>query len=158
MVSPFVHLILTDIVNKSKKKLKSGILDKASASIEHKEIWPQKNLLEEYADAEISFRQMQYEHYVAGECRTIETCKDSEEMMGRARVMRRIAYLKLRGNEWSSIRTMYTAILRSKEIGENSWPANFEMFENIVSRRVPKDKEKDRDTNRTNDRFRRGEK
>ena len=126
-------------VNITKKKVKSGMLDKASANIDHKEIWPQKNLLEEFADAELEFKQMQYEHFIAGECRTIETCSEPEEIMGRLRLMRRTAYLKLRGNDWSTVTTMYAAILRSIKIGENI----FDGFESIVNRKVKIEKEKD---------------
>lgn len=118
---------------KHKKKLKSGMLDKATANIEHKEIWPQKNLVEDYADAELDFKQMQYEHFVAGESRTIEMCNDRAQILGRLRLLRRISYLKLRGNEWPRIRTMYAAIVRSIETGECSWESNFDRFEGILN-------------------------
>ena len=45
---------------------KSGILDKATSNIQQKEVWPQKNLLEDWADEEISFNQMLFEHHVQG--------------------------------------------------------------------------------------------
>ena len=34
---------------------RSGILDKATSNIQRKEVWPQKNLLEDWADEEILF-------------------------------------------------------------------------------------------------------
>ena len=35
---------------------KSGMLDKATTNIQHKEIWPQKNLLEDWADEDMEFK------------------------------------------------------------------------------------------------------
>ena len=127
---------------KHKKKLKSGMLDKATASISHKEIWPQKNLLEDLADADLEFKQLQFEQFVAGEIRTIEVCLSSTEIKGRLQLLRRMAYLKVRGNDWNLVITMHAAIVRSIETGENSWSSNFDRFENILNRKKdpPKDK------------------
>ena len=91
------------------------MLDKATPNIECKEIWPQKNLLLDLEDAEMEFKQMAFEHLVAGEIRTIETCTDIVEMKVRLQLLRCIACLKIRGYEWQQIRTMYATILRSIE-------------------------------------------
>ena len=99
------------------KSSRSGILDKATSNIQHKEVWPQKNLLEDWADEDISFNQMLFEHLVAGEARTIELCTEPAQILTRLRLLRRLAYAKLRGYEWSLIRKMYAAhphIHRSK--------------------------------------------
>ena len=123
---------------------RSGILDKATSNIQHKEIWLQKNLLEDWADEEVSFNQLLFEHYVAGEARTIELCTEPAQIFGRLKLIRRIAYAKLRGYEWHLIRKMYAAILTSIEARENTWESNFDRFENILYRRLhknPKDKE-----------------
>ena len=37
------------------KASRSGILDKATSNIHHKEVWPQKNLLEDWADEDVPF-------------------------------------------------------------------------------------------------------
>ena len=117
------------------KKVKSGMLDRATANIVHKEIWPQKNLLEDWADEDIEFKQLQFEHLVAGEARTIETCTEPAQILGRLRLLRRMAYAKLRGYDWPVIRKMYAAILRSIEAKEYSWSDNFDRFESILYRR-----------------------
>ena len=52
-------------------KVRSGILDKATNNIVHKEVWPQKNLMEDWADEDMDFTQLQFEHHIAGEVRTI---------------------------------------------------------------------------------------
>ena len=120
---------------------KSGMLDKATTNIQHKEVWPQKNLLEDWADEEMEFKHMQFEHLVAGETRTIETSTDPAQILGRLRLLRRMAYAKLRGYEWSLIRKMYAAILRSIETRENSWESNFDRYETILYRKTINKKE-----------------
>ena len=117
-------------------KMRSGMLDKSTTNIRRKEIWPQKNLGEDWAEEEIEFKQLKFEHLVAGETRTIETCSDPAQILGRLRLLRRIAYLKLRGIEWHLLRKMYVAILSSIETREYSWESNFDRFESILYRRV----------------------
>ena len=124
---------------------KSGMLDKATTNIQHKETWPQKNLLEDWADEDMDFKNMLFEHLVAGEMRTIETSTNPAEILGRLRLVRRMAYAKLRGYEWQYIRKMYAAILRSIEARDNTWESNFDRYESILYRRPPgqpRDKER----------------
>ena len=45
---------------------KSGMLDKSTRNIRHKEVWPQKNLGEDWAEEEIEFKQLRFKHLVAG--------------------------------------------------------------------------------------------
>ena len=118
------------------RKIKSGILDKATANTYHKEIWPQKNLLEDWADEEIEFKNMTFEHYVAGEIRTIELCKEPAQIITRMQLMRQIAYARLRGYEWSLVRKMYAAILRAIETKDLRWGENLDRFEKILYRRT----------------------
>ena len=60
----------------------SGMLEKAMTNIQQKQVWPQQNLGEDWADEEVEFKQMKFEHMVAGETRTIETCTDPAEILG----------------------------------------------------------------------------
>ena len=87
----------------------------------------------------MEFKQIKFEHLVAGETRTIETCTDPAEILGRLRLLRRMSYLKLRGYKWHLIRKMYAAILTSIETKEYSWESNFDRFETILYRRVAMD-------------------
>ena len=128
-------------IEECKHHKKSGMLDKATANIQHKEVWPQKNLLEDWADEEIEFKHLQFEHMVAGELRTIETSTDPAEILGRLRLLRKMAYTKLRGYEWPLIRKMYAAILRSIETKEHTWDSNFDRYETILYRKTPIRKE-----------------
>ena len=85
-------------------KLRSGMLEKAVTNIKRKEVWPQQNLGEDWAEDQIEFKHIKFEHLVAGECRTIQTCKEPAQILGRLKLLRRIAYLKLRGFEWYMLR------------------------------------------------------
>ena len=62
-------------------RAKSGILDRATTNIQQKQVWPQQNLGEDWADEDVEFKQMRFEHLVAGETRTIETCTDPAEIL-----------------------------------------------------------------------------
>ena len=98
-------------------KQKSGMLDRSTMNIRQKQVWPQKNLGEDWAEEELEYKQIRFEHLVAGETRTIELCTDPAQILGRLRLLRRIAYLWLRGYEWFMLRKMYAAILTSIETG-----------------------------------------
>ena len=63
-------------------KMRSGMLDKSTTNIQRKETWLQKNLGEDWAEEEIEFKQLRFEHLVAGETRTIETCAEPAEILG----------------------------------------------------------------------------
>ena len=91
---------------------------------------------------------------VAGETRTIETCTEPAQILGRLRLLRRIAYLKLRGYEWNLLRKMYAAILTSIETQENTWTSNFDRYETILCRKVLTDSQNrgDRSNKTTPDR------
>ena len=57
----------SDCRSECRHSKKSGMLDKSTANIKHKEVWPQKNLGEDWAEEEIKFKQLKFEHLVAGE-------------------------------------------------------------------------------------------
>ena len=76
-------------------KQKSGMLDKSTMNIRRKQTWPQKNLGEDWAEEELDFKQLRFEHLVAGETRTIEMCTEPAQILGRLKLLRRVAYLKL---------------------------------------------------------------
>ena len=80
-------------------KTRSGILERATLNIVQKQVWPQQNLGEDWADEDVEFKQMRFKHMVAGETRTLETCTDPAQILGRLRLLRRMSYLKLRGYE-----------------------------------------------------------
>ena len=91
------------------------------------------------ADEEVEFKQLRFDHLVARETRTIEVCTDPAQILGRLRLLRRIAYLKLRGYEWHLLRKMYAAILTSIKTAEYSWESNFDRFETILYSKAMQD-------------------
>ena len=125
-----------DVDDCKHKKVRSGMLDKATTNIVHKEVWPQKNLLEDWADEEMEFKNLQFEHLVAGELRTIETCTEPAQILGRLWLLHRMAYTKLRRFDWYLVRKMYAAILRSIEAKEYTWSDNFDRFETVLYREM----------------------
>ena len=73
-------------------------------------------------------------------------CTKPAQILGRLKLMRRMAYAKLRGYDWTMIRKMYAAILTSVKARENTWESNFDRFKNILyTRSQPKNRDKDRD-------------
>ena len=68
-------------------KTKSGMLDRSTTSIKAKQVWPQKNLAEDWAEEELEFKQLRFEHLVAGETHTIETCPEPAQILGRLRLL-----------------------------------------------------------------------
>ena len=131
-----IPLLGEEDASSRQSRVRSGILDRATTNIQQRQVWPQQNLGEDWADEDVEFKQMRFKHLVAGETRTIETCTDPAEILGRLRLLRRMAYLKLRGYEWNLIRKMYAAILTSIKTKEYSWESNFDWFETILYRRV----------------------
>ena len=130
-----------DLDDNRNKSSKSGILDKATSNIQHKEVWPQKNPLEDWADEDVSFSQLQFEHLVAEEARTIKLFTEPAQILGRLQLLRRMAYAKLRGYEWTLMRKMYAAILTSIEARENTWESSFDSILYRAPNRTYKDKE-----------------
>ena len=120
-------------------KCKSGILERATSNIQDKQVWPQQNLAEDWADEDVEFKQMKFKHLVAGETRTIETATDPAQILGRLRLLCRIAYLKLWGYEWNLIQKMYAVIITSIETKEYSWESNYDRFKTILYRKVVSD-------------------
>ena len=139
-------------------RARSGMLDGATANIQEKQVWPQQNLGEDWADEDIDFKQLKFGHLVVGETRTIETCTDPAKILGRLRLLRRVAYLKLRGYEWNLIRKMYAAILTSIETKEYSWESNFDRFQTILYRRMVMEGRTHHTDTRTQDREQGGRK
>ena len=90
---------------------------------------------------------MQFEHHMAEEARTIELYMEPAQILGRLRLLRRMACAKLRGYEWVLIQKMYAAILTSIEAKENTWECTFDRFESILyKKQIQKPfREKDRD-------------
>ena len=85
--SDLAKLLLMGEGEPKQPKAKSCILDKATTNIQQKQVWPQQNLGEDWADEDVEFRQLKFEHLVAGETHTIETCTHLAQILGRLRLL-----------------------------------------------------------------------
>ena len=101
-------------------------------NIKTQEIWPQFNLTYHYVTQEVKFKQLSYELYIAGECKTIMQCSDMLETKGRLNLLIRIAYLKQKGHAWSCLREFYAAVVRAIEMHESTWASDWRDIEDMV--------------------------
>ena len=124
---------------KNKKRsrcVKSGLHAKPSNKVKKELIYPHYSLCQGggYVSAEITFNQLSYDQFIAGEVHTILRTKSSTEKRGRIRLLSTIARWKLRTNAvWSQIRSAYAVILRDIENGVNDWLGDFYPYQYILS-------------------------
>ena len=57
--------------NTKNPKMKSGMLDRATSNIQQKQVWPQKNLMEDWADEDVEYKSLSFEQFIVGEICTI---------------------------------------------------------------------------------------
>ena len=102
---------------KSKSKRKSGIYDKPSDKVVKKQLWPQSKLQYEYAGSKISFEDLEFNLFVAGELEIISGNKISDkEKKGRIKLLKKISYF-YELYEWKGIKKLYAHIIRQIENG-----------------------------------------
>ena len=118
--------------SKGQRKYKSGMLAKPTDNIKTVETWPHYNLHYEYAAKPVEFNQISFEQYIAGETKTIMSCSDVLEIKGRLNLMFRLAHLKQKGYGWNSLRSLYAAVVRSIEMHESAWTADWRHIEEMV--------------------------
>lgn len=114
------------------EKIKSGITEKAEASVRQKLTWPQKNLGFKFIQEPLGFNQLTFEHLIVGEITTIRNCQSMVEAKHRMRLLERIGYWRLRGADWSQIRAFYAAILAGIEAEEFAWDVSFADIESMI--------------------------
>ena len=111
---------------------KSGMYDKPTHAIRSKLVWPQKQLKFAFITEDVEFKHLTFEHFVAGEIRTIRSCKSEEEKDNRLRLLERISYWKLRGAASYQLRAFYAAFLSSIEAQEMCWWDPLHELESIM--------------------------
>lgn len=114
------------------EKIKSGITEKAEASVRRKLTWPQKNLGFKFIQEPLGFNQLTFEHLIVGEITTIRNCQNILEAKHRMRLLERIGYWRLRGADWSQIRAFYAAIIAGIEAEEFQWDVSFADIESMI--------------------------
>lgn len=122
-----------DIAGEFKEeKIRSGITEKAEASVRRKLTWPQKNLGFKFIQEPLGFNQLTFEHLIVGEITTIRNCHNMTEAKHRMRLLERIGYWKLRGADWSQTRAFYAAIIAGIEAEEFTWDVSFADIESMI--------------------------
>ena len=118
--------------NKKTKKKKSGMIARPSHNVKTQEVWPHFNLAFGFVSSNVTFNDLTYEQYIAGEVRTIIRAKDPIEKQGRLLLMERFAYLKHRGYQWKNLKALYAHIVKSIEMHDGTWASEWRGAEDIV--------------------------
>lgn len=113
----------------SKSKKKSGIFDRPSDEVVKKQLWPQAKLQFEYAGSKVSFEDLEFNLFVAGELEIISSRNiDKVEKNGRIKLLKKIAYY-FELYEWNGIKKLYAHIIRQIENGVATWKHDFSEVE-----------------------------
>ena len=112
--------------------VKSGMHDKPSSRAREKLIWPQKQLRLAFIENNIEFKNLTFEHLVAGKLTTIRNCVNTFERNPRLRILERICHWRLRGAVWSQLRGFYAAIVSSIEAHDNDWDLSLHELESMM--------------------------
>ena len=107
--------------HKVRRKLKSGVLEKADTGVGRQVKFPHTNLSRSFVHKALTFERLNFECFLADELKTIEKADDADEILGRIRLLIRICYWKAAGNSWVKIRSIYQAVMRSIEDREAGW-------------------------------------
>lgn len=115
---------------RGKKKLKSGMNAKPSDTVKHPQVWPHCFLEFEYVNKPLSYKELEFRHFVAGELE-IFTSKAMKECDARDRLehLKQVVYWE-GVYEWDSILDVHAAKLRLIEMGKKTWADDFTRLEN----------------------------
>lgn len=91
------------------------------------------NALRQYVKR-TTFDAMEFDLFVAGETRIILAMmhKDQGRAMGRLKVLCKISHWLCRCKDWSSVRTIFEAIIESIEMGDADWTTGFDYYESLL--------------------------
>ena len=95
-------------------------------------MWPQSKLQFEYAGSKISFDELEFNLFVAGELEILSSAKISEvERIGRTKLLKKIAY-NTELYEWKGLKKLYAHIIRQIENGLADWSNDFTEIETPI--------------------------
>ena len=125
---------------KNKRKVKSNMVAKASDDVVNPQTWPQTSLQYEYINKSISFQDLDFKLFVAGELETIGLKKiTSTERKGRLSLLKKIVYYSSIYT-WKALLDFYAAFVRQIELGKKTWkddPVDIEVP--LLSKHVKQD-------------------
>ncbi len=131
---------------KSKKK-KSGFYAKFADNVVNPQVWPHQNLKHQTTAKKVSYDQMSWDQFIAGETRTIIRAKDPNEVLGRINLLNKMAHWKIKTKSWQKVRALYESIITMIEEGEANWGSNFTNIEYLM---LGSFTHEDTDTNKPN--------
>lgn len=121
-----------DQVKRGKKGKRSGLSKRSTDIVKSPQIWPHIMLKYEYCGKEISFGDLDFRLFIAGELEILAISSlKQEERSARLRLLQEIVY-NFQFYEWSSIRKLYAAILRRIETGEYDWQSDYGKLQGMV--------------------------
>ena len=113
----------------NRQNLRSGFLDKPRSIVVQKLRWPHMNQNPRYVTEPLTFNQLSFAQFIGGEAHTILKTLHADEMVGRLKVMSKVAYLLEQCKSGEKARAVYFVILSSIEEGEATWMSSFAHFD-----------------------------
>lgn len=105
----------------NKKGKRSGMDKTASQSVKNPQLWPHLRLQLEYSGRAMTFSELTFRLFVAGELEIIsEVSLPAVEREARLGFLKEIVY-NVGAYEWDSVKKLYAAIVRRIELGTLNW-------------------------------------
>ena len=117
---------------KRKHKLKSGMFAKYSSKVVKPQKWPHNHLDPHFINPLPKFADLTWDQLVAGETAVILACSNFKQVLGRLKLLKQLAYWKIRTGDFPRVRQLYMGILNAIEQGESSWSSNFQLLEMLI--------------------------
>ena len=133
-------------IKKSNNK-KSGMVAMATDHVVNPQIWPQTNLQYEYVNKGVTFQQLDFKLFVAGELEIISSKNiGDKEKKARVALLKQIVYYSS-VYHWKALLEFYAAFVRQIESGQRSWgDSSVDLEVPILSKHVKQDFNKSNNT------------
>ena len=117
---------------RQKRKLKSGRFAKHSTKVKKPQSWPHNHLDPQFVHHIPKFADLTWDQLVAGELSVIADTHSDRQKSGRIKLLRQLAYWKVRTADFSRVKKLYAAIVSRIEQGKAKWDSDFELTEIMV--------------------------
>ena len=115
-----------------KSKKKSGIKAKSSDKVKSPQKWPHAYLQFEYVNKQVTFEELDYRMFIAGELEVISESDISKtERNGRINLLKKIVYYSST-YDFKGLKAFYAAWLREIELGKRSWSDDPQQIETAI--------------------------
>lgn len=109
----------------TKGKLKSGMDKKATESVRKQVFWPHLLLQSSYITADLGYKDLTFELFVAGEMEIIlNSSISTEEQLARLQFLKTLSY-EANSYPFRAILDWYAAYMRVIELGNSNWSTDF---------------------------------